>query len=118
MAFLSKVVLLNFKSANHVHLFQGLKTLDSDEPETSLIDGVPVLVVEILSPSDTQEQIDEKIDDYLRAGVAVVWIIDPHDKTVLIYRKDAEPELLNITQELSGEPHLPGFRVPVGEIFR
>ena len=52
--------------------------------ETSLIDSVPVLVVEILSPSDTQEQIDEKIDDYLRAGVAVVGIIDPHDKTVLI----------------------------------
>ena len=76
-----------------------------------------MLLVEILSPSDTQEQIDEKIDDYLRAGVAVVWIIDPHDKTVLIYRKGAAPELVNINQELCGDPELPGFRVPVAQIF-
>jgi Uma2 family endonuclease len=88
-----------------------------DSEETSLIDGVPVLVVEILSPSDTQEQINEKIDDYLRAGVAVVWVIDPHDRTVLIYRKDAAPELVNVNQELTGDPELPGFRVPVAQIF-
>src|SRR5207253_4082222 len=88
-----------------------------DSKDTTLIDGVPVLVVEILSPNDTQEQIDEKIDDYLRAGVALVWVIDPHDRTVLIYRSGAEPELVNIRQEISGDPHLPGFRVPVAQFF-
>ena len=61
---------------------------------------------------NTQEQIDEKVDDYLRAGVALVWVIDPHDRTVTIYRKGVEPELVNINQELSGEPELPGFRIP------
>jgi Uma2 family endonuclease len=85
--------------------------------ETTLIDGVPVLVVEILSPNDTQEQIHEMIDDYLRAGVALVWVIDPHDRTVLIYRPGAEPEFVNVRQELSGEPHLPGFRVPAAQLF-
>jgi len=85
--------------------------------ETSLIDGVPLLVVEILSPSDTQEHIDNKVDDYLAAGVALVWVIDPHDRAVLIYRPDAELELVNSRQELSGEPHLPGFRVPVARLF-
>ena len=85
--------------------------------ETTLIDGVPILVVEILSPNDTQEQIDEKVDNYLRAGVHLVWVIDPHDRTVLIYRPNAEPELVNVRQELSGEPHLPGFRVQVAQIF-
>jgi Uma2 family endonuclease len=85
--------------------------------ETSLIDGVPILVIEILSPSDTQEKIDEKVDVYLSAGVALVWVIDPHDRTVLIYRPGAEPELVNVRQELSGEPHLPGFRVPVAQLF-
>jgi Uma2 family endonuclease len=85
--------------------------------ETTLIDGVPVLVVEILSPNDTQEEIHEKINDYLGAGVALVWIIDPYDRTVRIYRPGTEPELVNVRQELSGEPHLPGFRVPADQLF-
>jgi Uma2 family endonuclease len=85
--------------------------------ETSLIEGVPVLVVEILSPNDTQEEIEEKIDDYLQAGVALVWVINPYRRTVLICRPGAEPELVNVRQELSAEPQLPGFRVPVAQIF-
>lgn len=85
--------------------------------ETSLIDGVPVLVVEILSPSDTQQQVDEKIDGYLQAGVALVWVIDPHDRTATIYRPGQEPELANVRQELSGDPHLPGFHVAVAQLF-
>jgi Uma2 family endonuclease len=86
-----------------------------ESTETTLIDGAPVLAVEILSPNDTVEEINEKIDSYLRAGVAFVWIVDPHDRTVTIYRLDAEPELVNVHQELSGEP--PGFRVKVIELF-
>lgn len=88
-----------------------------ESKDTTLVDGVPVLVVEILSPNDEQSEIDEKTDDYLQAGVALVWVIDPHDRTITIYRKDAEPALVNIRQELSGEPELPGFRVAAEEIF-
>lgn len=88
-----------------------------ESTETSLIDGVPVLVVEILSPSDTQEQVDEKIDGYLQAGVALVWVIDPHDRTVTIYRPNQEPELVNVRQELSSEPHLPGFHISAAQLF-
>jgi Uma2 family endonuclease len=85
--------------------------------ETSLIEGVPLLVVEILSPNDTEEQINEKVDGYLQAGVRLVWVIDPHDRTVLIYRPGTEPELVNARQELSGDPELPGFRVPAAQLF-
>lgn len=85
--------------------------------ETTLIDGVPTLVVEILSPSDTQEEIDEKIDVYLDARVPLIWIIDPHDRTVEIYRPGAQPILVNVLEELTGEPHLPGFRAPVALLF-
>ena len=84
---------------------------------TSLIDGVPVLAVEILSPRDTQEEIDEKIEGYLQAGVHLVWVIDAHDQTVTIYRPGAAPELVNVNQELAGEPELPGFRVPAAQLF-
>jgi Uma2 family endonuclease len=88
-----------------------------ESKDTTLVDGVPVLVVEILSPNDAQSEIDEKTDDYLQAGVAIVWVIDPHDRTVTIYRKDAEPALVTIRQELSAEPELPGFRVAAERIF-
>jgi|SRR5262245_30078182 len=86
--------------------------------DTSLIDGVPVLAVEILSPSDTQEEIYEKVTEYLQAGVPLVWIVDPYDHTVRVYRPDARPQLFNEDQELSGEPHLPDFRVPVARLFQ
>lgn len=92
--------------------------LAAQEPsDTRLIDGVPILAVEVLSPSDTQEEIDEKLDSYLQAGVALVWVVDPHDRTVLIYQRGMAPILANETQELCGDPHLPGFRVPVRRIF-
>jgi Uma2 family endonuclease len=84
---------------------------------TTLIEGAPVLAVEILSPNHTQEEINEKIDDYLSAGVPVVWIIDPHHRTVKIFQPAEEPALVNIRQELSGEPHLPCFHVAVGQLF-
>jgi Uma2 family endonuclease len=85
--------------------------------DTTIIDGVPILAVEILSPSDTQDEINDKIDEYIAAGVAVVWIIDTRRRTVTIHRPGQEPVLVNATQELTGEPHLPGFRVRVADLF-
>jgi Uma2 family endonuclease len=98
-----------------VYAAAGHLARQGDEPE--FIDGAPVLAVEILSPRDREEEINETIDVYLDAGVALVWIIDPRDQTVTAYRPGAAPELFNVRQELSAEPHLPGFRVPVAELF-
>ncbi|WP_168222128.1 Uma2 family endonuclease [Aquisphaera giovannonii] len=87
------------------------------EPSSPYFEGPPVLAVEILSPSDTQEDIDEKIQLYLETGVAVVWIINAKFRTVTAYRPDAEPIMFSGDQELTAEPHLPGFRVRLGEVF-
>lgn len=86
-------------------------------PDAFLVEGAPILAVEILSASDKHEEVVEKIQAYLSAGVALVWIVDPDLRTVSVHRPDAEPELFNIRQELRGDPHLPGFRVAVSEIF-
>jgi Uma2 family endonuclease len=85
--------------------------------DTTLIDGIPILAVEILSPSATEEETDEKLDLYLEVGVPLVWVVDPHFRTVMIYRPGAPPEMVNETQQLSGEPHLPVFVVPVASLF-
>ena len=85
--------------------------------ETTMIDGAPLLAVEILSPSDKQEDIGQKVDDYLKYGVSLVWIVDTHFQTVTVHRPGMKPELFNSDQKLSGGDLLPGFEVSVGKIF-
>lgn len=98
-----------------VYLAPELANRESDE--TTMIDGIPTLAVEILSPSDKEEETNAKVDEYLGTGVPLVWLVDPHLRTVLVLRPGAVPEMFNLSQELSGEPHLPGFRVPVAQVF-
>lgn len=82
-----------------------------------VIQGVPILTVEILSPSDVHSDITEKVQEYLDVGVSLVWIVDPDFETVAVYRPDAEPVSFNRQQELAVEEFLPGFRVRVAELF-
>lgn len=89
----------------------------SQPDDTTLFEGVPTLVVEIFSPGNTLEEIDEKLDTYRSAGVPIVWLADPSDRTITVYRLGAKPELFNDTQDLTAEPHLPGFRVLVADLF-
>ncbi len=91
--------------------------LAEQHDETTLIDGPPTLVVEILSPNDTQAEINDKIDEYLAAGVPLIWVIDPRRRFVIVHRPNADEQLVAASQELSGEPHLPGFHVPVARLF-
>jgi len=88
-----------------------------DETETTFIDGPPALAVEILSPSDTQQAVHEKVELYLSCGVSVVWVVDPLFQTVTVHTSGRSPELFAVEQELSGDPVLPGFRCRVSEIF-
>jgi len=81
------------------------------------IDGPPVIAIEVLSPYDKQKEIDEMIEEYAECRVPLVWIVDPMDETVTVYRPDAEPVLFNRTQKLAGFPELPGFSCSVAEIF-
>lgn len=92
-------------------------TMARQQEGDRLIDGPPVLAVEILSPSDEQEVIIEKISTYLESGVKFVWVVEPSFETVTVYRPDGHPALVAGDQEISGEPHLPGFRVPVSKFF-
>lgn len=83
----------------------------------ALLDCVPVLVAEILAPSGTVGETTAKVQECLDVGVAVVLLLDPRFRTVTVFRRDAEPELFNVRQQLTCEPHLPGFRVAVAELF-
>ena len=85
--------------------------------EMPLVEGGPVLAVEIPLPCDTQEKRVLKRTIFRRAKVPLVWLIDTTDRTVTVYRLGAKPKLVDDSMELSGEPELPGFSVAVARLF-
>ncbi len=86
-------------------------------PDAKLVDGPPTLAVEILSPTDKQEEIIKKIREYLDAGVPLIWLIEPILETITVYRPGAPTRTYSVGDEIDAEPHLPGFRVPVARVF-
>ena len=78
----------------------------------------PDLAVEVVSPNDSVEELEEKLDDYRKAGVPLVWVIYPeaaHGEGLPPRRPG--PVLLKEDDELSGEDIIPGFRCPLREIL-
>jgi Uma2 family endonuclease len=78
----------------------------------------PRLAVEVLSSSDRYSRITEKIGDYLRNGVEMVWVVEPELRTVTVHRAAQPPRVLREADELTGDEVLPGFRCPVADLFR
>lgn len=79
--------------------------------------GAPDLAVEIVSPSDTYEQVDDKVARYLDAGTRLVWVVRPKQKRVEVHRKDGSSALLSHDETLDGESVVPGFTLPIARIF-
>lgn len=77
----------------------------------------PDLAVEVRSPSDEPGEIARKVDLYRRAGVPLVWWVDPAHRAVTVHRHGQVVAELHEGDELDGEDVLPGFRLPVAEIF-
>jgi Uma2 family endonuclease len=77
----------------------------------------PVLAAEVLSPDDRAAQVLAKVDDYLRNGVRVVWLVDPASQTVRVYRPNTPTTNLTAADEITGGDELPGFRCPVEDLF-
>jgi Uma2 family endonuclease len=77
----------------------------------------PDLVVEVVSPYDTQKYLHRKVLYYLDHGVRAVWVVDPATETVVVYRSRQEIRVLAKDDEISAPDVLPGFSCRVGEFF-
>ncbi|MFN2421781.1 MAG: Uma2 family endonuclease [Gemmatimonadota bacterium] len=77
----------------------------------------PDLAIEVLSPSNTAVEIQEKVLDYLTAGTRLVWVVDPHSRSVIVYGSHHEGGLLTLGDDLDGGEILPHFRLPLAELF-
>lgn len=77
----------------------------------------PDLVVEVISPNDLAIELSKKVEDYLEAGVPLVWVLDPESQRVFIYRRTGSDAILSRHDELTGEEVVPGFHCQVSELF-
>ena len=58
-----------------------------------------------------------RVAEYQRSGVRLVWVIDPEERDVTVYRSGKEDQVLDSTQIITGEDVLPEFSCPVAEFF-
>ena len=76
----------------------------------------PDLAVEVLAHDDHPAETLEKIAQWLKAGVRLVWVVDAERRTGRVYRADGSEALLDPNDALDGEEVLPGFRLPLAEL--
>jgi Uma2 family endonuclease len=86
--------------------------------DTQMVDGAPILAVEVLSPNSKEEETNEKINELLDAGTEAVWIVDPYFQTVTVYSRDRAPRMFSGDDVMANEPYLPGFEMPVLKFFK
>jgi Uma2 family endonuclease len=81
------------------------------------IDGPPDLAVEILSPSNSFRQMTRKVRQYFAAGCHTVWVVHPDRKEVEVFEATGADRTLTVEDLLEAPELLPGFSVPVAELF-
>lgn len=79
---------------------------------------MPDLAVEIISPNDLFEDLQDKLWDYFAAGVRQVWLVAPQHRSVAVYRSPLDVTLFGEDHELASEDLLPGFRCHRRAIFK
>lgn len=77
----------------------------------------PDFAIELRSPSDQLSLLQEKMQEYIDNGARLGWLIDPLEKRVYIYRPNQPIEILDNPYSLTGDPVLPGFVLPVRELW-
>ncbi|MEP0917497.1 Uma2 family endonuclease [Leptolyngbya sp. DQ-M1] len=91
---------------------KGLKKLPR-----GFFEGAPDLAVEVIPPSNTFEEIHQKIVEYFESGSRLVWVINPDEESVIVYRSATPDRLLKKTDFLDGEEVVDGFRLEIAELF-
>ncbi len=79
--------------------------------------GAPDLAIEVVSPGDSYSDVEEKIIDWLAAGTRMVVVVNPKKRSVSVYRSSTNIAILSDEQTLDGGDVVPGWSIPVRQIF-
>jgi len=78
----------------------------------------PALVVEVVSPNDSAEEVDDKIRRWFDAGVEMAWVIYPRGRTVTVYCGLDNIRILTANDTLDGGSAIPGFHCSLADLFQ
>lgn len=88
------------------------------EERRGFVPVVPDLVVEVVLPSDRITEVNDKVTTYLETGVRLVWVVEPVRQRATVYTPDRRASLLLGDDHLDCGDVLPGFSLPLADIFR
>ena len=86
-------------------------------PPDPIPDLVPDLAVEVLSESNTCAEMSKKRGEYFSAGVRLVWLVEPDDRTVTIFTGAGQPRVFRDGEVLDGRNVLPEFALNLSNLF-
>lgn len=89
-----------------------------EDDRSGIMELAPDLAVEVVSPSNTINEMDDKVAECLEAGTSLVWVVRPRRRQVTVYTVDGPPRILGEADVLDGGDLLPGFSLPVVDVFR
>jgi Uma2 family endonuclease len=90
---------------------------EGELPDEAIANRVPELAVDVLSETNTAKEIALKLQDYFKNGVKLVWIITPRTQSADEYTSPTECRHVSKTQALDGRDVLPGFKLPLKQLF-
>jgi Uma2 family endonuclease len=99
-------------------VFVAAKSLPAKLSPEGYLETIPELILEVRSKNDTGPEVEAKVREYLAAGVELAWVADPDARTVTAHRPSQSPHVFTIADMLTAEPIVPGFAVPVADLFR
>jgi Uma2 family endonuclease len=85
---------------------------------SGFFEGAPDLAVEVLSPTDTQSEVLEKVDEWLSSGASSVWVIEPRTRSIVIHRVGKVILRYREGDRIDNEPLLPDFTLDLAAFFR
>ena len=89
----------------------------SEEPSEGFLEVAPEVVVEIMSPSDRWQNVQQKIEEYFAVDVHQVWVVEPDNQRVLVYGSPTSLHKFESGDVIKGEGILEGFTLSVTELF-
>jgi Uma2 family endonuclease len=98
-------------------VFVATRSLPIKRSKEGWLETIPDLVVEVRSKNDTDASVEQKVKDYLLAGVRVVWVADPRKETVSVHAGSQPERILSGEELLAVEDIIPGLRIRVQSVF-